>query len=95
MIIYTIPSKSSNSGSIHDIASDRCDRDIVFGSGCTYAVVLASYYDGRGYTTHKTESATVAASKRNSKYSHKIIDDNGNEYAVYMDRLVPLHRTAR
>jgi len=88
MIIYTIPQKMSNSGSIHDIASDMYDRDIVFAPGCKYAVILASYYGGKGYTTHKTETATIAASRKNSAYSHKIIDTEGNRYLVNYDTLV-------
>lgn len=88
MTTYTIPQKMSNSGSIHDIASDMFDRDIVFAPGCVYAVVLASYYGGKGYTTHKTEETAIAASRRNSDYSHLIIDAEGNEYVVYGDTLV-------
>ena len=61
MSALTIPQKMSNSGSIHDIASDQFDRRIVFGKGCKYAVILASYYGGKGYTTHKTEAAAVRA----------------------------------
>jgi hypothetical protein len=88
MTTYTIPQKMSGSGSIHDIASDMYGRDIVFGPGCKYAVVLASYYGGKGYTTHRSESAAIAASRRNSDYSHDIIDTNGNKYAVCGDELV-------
>ena len=85
MTTYTIPQKSSNSGSIHDIASDMFDRDIVFAPGCKFAVVLASYYGGKGYTTHKTEEAAIASSKKQSDYSHAIIDADGNEYLVIDD----------
>lgn len=88
--IFVIPQKMSGTGSIHDIASDRFDRDIVFAPGCKYAVVLASYYGGKGYTTHKTEGASIDASRRNSEYSHRILDAKGNEYSVYGDRLVKL-----
>jgi len=88
MTTYTIPQKMSGTGSIHDIASDMFDRDIVFAPGCKFAVVLASYYGGKGYTTHKTEAAAIAASRRNSEYSHRIIDTKGREYVVYGDRLV-------
>lgn len=88
---YTIPQKMSGTGSIHDIASDMFDRDIVFPAGCKYAVVLASYYGGKGYTTHKTEEAAIAASRRNRGYSHRIIDAEGYEYeAHYDDRLVKM-----
>ena len=88
MITYTIQKKISNSGCIHDIASDMYDRDIVFAHGCKYAVVLASYYGGEGYTTHKTEDAAIAASKKNIDYSHAIIDTDGNRYVINGDRLV-------
>lgn len=88
MTTYTIPQKMSNSGTIHDIASDCFDRDIVFGPGCMYAVVLASYYGGKGYTTHKTQSAACAAARRVRDYSHKIIDARGREYSVDYDRLI-------
>ena len=85
---YTIEKKESGTGSIHDIASDQFDRDIVFASGCKYAVVKASYYGGKGYTTHKTEASTANASARAKDYSHKIIDINGHEYTAYYDILV-------
>lgn len=64
------------------------DRDIVFAPGCKYAVVLASYYGGKSYTTHKTEGAAIAASNRQREYSHQIIDYDGNSYCVYNDKLV-------
>lgn len=88
MKTYVIPRKSTNSGSIHDIASDMYDRDIIFSPGCKYAVVLASYYGGKGYTTHRTEEAAVVESRRNRKYSHKIIDTDGNLYDINGDSLV-------
>jgi hypothetical protein len=88
MTTYTIPQKMSNSGSIHDIASDMYDRDIVFAPGCKYAVVLASYYGGKGYTTHKTAEAAIKASRAQKEYSHEVIDTDGNRYLVDYDRLV-------
>lgn len=90
MTIYTIPQKMSGTGSIHDIASDLYDRDIVFAPGCKYAVVLSSYYGGKGYTTHKTEFAAIAQSHKQREYSHKIIDSDGNSYSVYDGQLVRL-----
>jgi len=91
-IIYTIAAKSSNSGSIHDIASEHGDREIKFGAGCNFAVVRAAYYGGKGYTTHKTAEAAAAASKAQGDCSHEIIDTNGEEYIVqagyYSDSLV-------
>lgn len=77
MTTYTIPQKMSNTGSIHDLASDMFDRDIVFAPGCKYAVVCAAYYGGKGYTTHRTLAAAIAASRRISDYSHQIIDEYG------------------
>ena len=85
MKTYTIEQKMSNTGSIHDIASDLFDRDIKFPAGSKYAVVLSSYYGGKGYTTHKTETAACAQSQRVNDYSHQIIDINGNTYTVYRD----------
>ena len=90
MTTYTIEQKMSNSGTIHDIASDLFDREIHFPAGCEYAVVLASYYGGRGYTTHKTEQATIRAARANRDYSLTIIDRSGNEYVADYDRLVKL-----
>ena len=78
---YTIPAKPSNSGSIHDIAGEQ-DRLIQFGSGCQYAVVCASYYGGKGYTTHRTELSAAKASKALGDYSHEILDTAGNRYAA-------------
>lgn len=90
MTTHTIPQKMSGTGTgtIHDIASDLWDRDIEFARGCKYAVVLAAYYGGQGYTTHKTEAATIAASRAARGYSHVIIDDAGNQLDIYGDKLV-------
>jgi hypothetical protein len=82
MTTYTIRQKQSGTGSIHDIASAMAARDIVFAPGCKFAVVLSSYYGGKGYTTHKTEAAAIAASKSQGDYSHQIIDATGAEYIV-------------
>ena len=57
---HTIPAKMAGTGSIHDIASEHGDRVIRFAPGCIYAVVCASYYGGKGYTTHATAPAAVA-----------------------------------
>ena len=82
MRTYIIPRKMSNSGTIYDSASDRDDRVIRFPAGSIYAVVIASYYGARkGYTTHRTGSAAVIASRRNTD-SHVIIDVEGNEYYI-------------
>lgn len=82
MTMYVIPQKMSNSGTIHDIASDMHDREIRFARGCKYAVVSAAYYGGKGYTTHRTAEAAIGASRKNREYSHLIIDADGNEYDI-------------
>lgn len=87
MTSYMIEQKMSGTGSIHDIASDQYDREVVFGRGCRYAVVLASYYGGKGYTTHRTAEATIKASHRVREYSHVILDTAGREYSVDGDTL--------
>lgn len=84
--VYAIPAKMSNSGSIHDIAEQDKDRLIRFAQGCKYAVVDASHYGGKGYTTHRTEATAIAASERNTN-SHQIIDALGACYDVSYDRL--------
>ena len=80
---YTIPAKMSNTGSIHDIATDTGDRVIRFGAGCKYAVIRASYYGGRGYTTHRSDAAAIAASKAQREYSHIIINQRGAQVEPY------------
>ena len=87
MTTYTIPARSSGEGSIHDIASTS-DRVIRFGVDCRFAVVLASYYGGRGYTTHRTEASAMAASRRQSAWSHQILDTEGTEYEAGYDCLI-------
>jgi hypothetical protein len=84
---YTIPAKMSNTGSIHDLASDSCDREIKFGKDCKYAVVCAAYYGGKGYSTHKTEVAACKASRALGDYSHQIIDADGKRYMANYDEL--------
>ena len=90
MKTLTIPAKMSGTGTIHDTASEHGSREIKFPKGHNYAVVLAAYYGGKGYTTHATEEAAIKASQKNSEFSHVIIDDEGNHYAIggYNDRLV-------
>lgn len=77
-----IPQKMSSSGSIHDIASQHYDREIKFPEGTQYAVVLADYYGGKGYTTHQTELATMKADKKNGEYSREIIGVDGWIYRI-------------
>lgn len=90
MNTYTIPQKMSGEGSIHDIDSDMFGRTIKFPKNCEYAVVLSNYYGGRGYTTHQSVEAVIAASRRKKDFSHAIIDTRGNKYSVncgQLDRL--------
>jgi hypothetical protein len=84
--IYKIHAKISNTGSIHDIAATET-RSIAFGKDCIYAVVLASYYGGKGYTTHKSEAAAIAKSRKldAENFSHVIIDTSGKKYSVIQD----------
>lgn len=88
MKTFKIRQKQRGTGGIHDLASDKTNRYIVFRSGEKFAVVLASCYGGKGYSTHRAEAATIRASKRFSRFSHEIIDTSGNSYAVYGDELV-------
>jgi hypothetical protein len=81
-----IPQKQSNTGTIHDIASEHFDREIKFPKGHLYAVVLAAYYGGKGYTTHASESATIQADKRQKEFSRQIIGVDGWMYDVDMSR---------
>ena len=81
-----IKAKMSGTGSIHDIASEHGSRTIS-GSG-EYAVVLAAYYGGKGYTTHLTERAAIKQAERMAEagYSFAIIDSKGNQLSVCRDR---------
>ncbi len=79
-----IPQKMSEIGTIHDIASQHYDREIKFPKGAKYAMVLSSYYGGKGYTTHQSDSATIQADKRNREYSRIIIGVDGWSYYVDM-----------
>lgn len=88
MIKYTIPQRMSGTGSIHDMCSQHYDRVIAFSAGCAYAVVLADYYGIKGYSTHRTVAAAIAASNRHRGYSHTIIDTAGTEYAACCGRLI-------
>jgi len=69
---YTIPRKSSGTGSIHDLASEHYDRDIE-GPG-DYAVIYPDYYRG-GYMTYAT--AREAAQKALD------LDQEGYGVAIY------------
>jgi|GEM_PF-968454 len=68
--------------SIHSIHSKDCEREIKFAAGCIYAVVLADYYGGKGYTTHMSERAAAKMAHKLDKegYSYTIIDTDGKKY---------------
>jgi len=85
MKTVTIPQKMSGTGTIHDLASQHFHREIKFPAGHKYAVVLAAYYGGRGYSTHRTEEAAITASNRQREFSHQVMDNNGNYYDVDVD----------
>ena len=81
---YVIARKMSGTGTIYDIQSDQFAREIRFGNGCQYAVVLASYYGGKGYTTHRTADAAIRQSRKldHQNWSHAIIGPDGSMYGV-------------
>lgn len=81
-----IPQKMSGTGTIHDIASQHYDREIKFPKGAKFAVVLASYYGGKGYTTHASEEATIQADRRQREFSGQIIGVDGWLYEVDTSR---------
>lgn len=89
MAVYTIPAKMSGTGTIHDTASQFCDREIDFGEDGQFAVVLASYYGhGNGiYHIAKDADEAVEISERESEFSHAIIDGEGNHYELDGDTL--------
>jgi hypothetical protein len=79
MKTYTINQKQSNSGTIHDIASDQFNRVINFPKNAVYALVLPSYF-GNQYTTAKTVEAIIAKSQKEP--DGIIIDVDGKQYDV-------------
>ena len=84
-----IPQKMSGTGTIHDIASQHYDREIVFKEGELYAVVLASYYgNGDLYSTHKTEKAAYSKSRKEKEFCHVIIGVDGRTYETVFDGLI-------
>ena len=82
MKTVTIPQKMSGTGTIHDTASQHFDREIKFPKGHKFAVVLAAYYGGKGYTTHATTESTIRQSIKEGEFSHVIIDDEGNHWDI-------------
>ena len=82
MATYTIPAKMSGTGTIHDIASQFCDRVIDFGKEGRYAIVLASYYGDAGngiYYIAEDADEERKISEREREFSHVIIDRDGDE----------------
>ena len=73
-----IKKKMSGTGSIHDLNNEHTDRVIV-GRG-KFAVVLAAYYGGKGYTTHLTEEAAIKRARLlgRKQYSYQILDADGD-----------------
>ena len=91
MKTLTIPQKQSNTGSIHDLASEHFARDIRFCGAARYAVVRAAYYGGKGYRTACTEQAACNLARTYGKgYSYEIMDSAGAIYAADHDRLIPI-----
>lgn len=80
MIILTLP--QADGASIHSINSQHFERSICFKNGRFYAVILASYYGGKGYTTHSSAESAAKMAHRLDKedYSYTIIDSKGNKY---------------
>jgi len=79
-------------GSIHSLASKHHDRKINFPEESIYAVVLASYYGGKGYTTHRTAHAAIKKAKSLRGFSFEIVDSDGEIYDYYyhdIDALIP------
>ena len=80
----------SGTGSIYDLCSDVCEREINFRQGEKYAVVLAAYYGDNHYTTHRTAAAAIRKSKKMRDYAHSIIDSENREYDYWDDDLIRL-----
>ena len=87
MHYITIAKKQSNSGSIHDIASDMYDIVIKLNSDHNYIVIAPSFYN-MVPTRHKTpHQASIAASKLyNQRYEGvTILDRHGEEVFLNLD----------
>lgn len=81
MTIHTIPAKMSGTGTIHDTASQFCDREIDFGEDGQFAIVLASYYSDAGngiYYIAKDADEALEISNREREFSHVVIDRDGS-----------------
>lgn len=57
------------------MAAPHFDRVIKFPKGSKYAVILACYYGGKGYTTHRTMITAIAQAAK--------LDRVGHHYAIY------------
>ena len=87
---------AQGNSSIHSIRNQQYEREIRFYGENQYALVLAAYYGGKGYTTHNSIEQLAKIAKKNKGYSFDIIDREGNRYdiqKVWTDdyELVPLH----
>ena len=80
MKIITIEAKQSNTGSIHDLASDTRDREIKIPKTAEYVIILAAYYGGKGYTTHSTAAAAAKKVKslKKDNCSFQVFDSEGS-----------------
>ena len=87
-MIITIPQKPSNSGTIHDLASDLYDRQINLGNRFNYTVVLPSFF-GDVSSRHKTTDAVVrkVRSLHSQGYAPVIIDRLGQQWDLDYDTL--------
>lgn len=78
-----IPQKMSNSGTIHDLASDQYDREIEM-TGYTHAVVAPSYY-GLTPTRHRSANGAIRGAKalmQDDYQGVRVIDAKGDLYEV-------------
>lgn len=68
-----------DSASIH---SAETEREIVFVDDMVYAVIMASRYEGKGYTTHSTlETTSKKIRQRNMEGAdYVVIDRDGQKY---------------
>ena len=73
----TIPQKMSNTGSIHDLASDMYDRVIDMGDKYQFAVVCPAYYNIKS-TRHSTFELALSQGRRMSGYNPSILDCRGD-----------------
>ena len=80
MKIITIKQKQSNTGSIHDLASDTRDREIKIPATAEYVIILAAYYGGKGYSTHATAEAAAKKVKslKKDNTSFEVFDADGS-----------------